>query len=37
MCIAREEDPNIKEWSVPTLPKFSKAKDKGPIDFINKM
>ena len=31
------EDLTKKEWSVPTLPKFNKKKDHGPLDFIKKM
>ena len=35
MAINRGEDPKLIDWSVPTLPKFSKKK--GPLDFIEKM
>ena len=35
MAIRRGEDPKLKDWSVPSLPKFSAKK--GPIDFIEKL
>ena len=37
MSKRNKEDLKTKEWSVPTLPKFSKNSDQGPLDFIKKM
>ena len=35
MSIRNGEDPKLKDWSVPSLPKFSIKK--GPLDFIEKL
>ena len=37
MAKRNKEDLKNKEWSVPTLPKFYKNSDQGPLDFIKKM
>ena len=34
MCEKRGEDPQQKDWLIPTLPKFSAKKEKGPLEFI---
>ena len=35
MALKKGEDLKIKDWLIPTLPKFSVKK--GPIDFIEKL
>ena len=35
MAIRNGEDPKLKDWSVPSLPKFSAKR--GPLDFIEKL